>query len=212
MTEWTDKAAHVNAARGPRSPDDLVTAEDFLAWCDEDTHAEWIGGTVQMMSPASTNHQLIVDFLIKVLGIYVEQRHLGTLISAPLRLRMGDNVREPDLMFVTTAHADRLRSTYLEAPADLVIEIVSPESVGRDRGEKWVEYAKAGIPEYWLIDPENRWAEFYRLEGTRYGTTLAAAAGVYESPVLAGFRLDIEWLWQEPLPLALNVLRELGVV
>ena len=46
---------------------------------------------------------------------------------------------------------DRVHRTYLDGPADLVVEIVSPESAGRDRGEKYYEYEAAGIPEYWLL-------------------------------------------------------------
>ncbi|MEJ7756097.1 MAG: Uma2 family endonuclease [Nocardioidaceae bacterium] len=63
------------------------------------------------------------------------------------------------------------QKTYLDGAADLAIEIISPESIGRDRGEKFVEYEAAGIREYWLIDPERRQAEFYRLEFRRILST-----------------------------------------
>lgn len=56
--------------------------------------------------------------------------------------------------FVASEHLDRLKETYLDGPADLVVGIVSPDSVGRDRGEKFYEYAQGGVPEYWLIDPQ----------------------------------------------------------
>jgi len=52
---------------------------------------------------------------------------------------------------------------YLAVPADIAIEIVSPQTVARDRGEKYYEYARGAVREYWLIDPEARWAEFYHL-------------------------------------------------
>lgn len=89
---------------------------------------------------------------------------------------------------------------------------VPPESIGRDRGEKFYEYARGGVPEYWLIDPEARWAEFYRLTGEHYRPSLAGAEGEFRSDVLPGLRLRVEWLWQRPLPRVVDVLRELGVL
>ena len=110
-------------------------------------------------------------------------------------------------------HLHRLGDTYLTGPADLAVEIVSPESVGRDRGEKFYEYERAGISEYWLLDPQIRRAEFYQLgsEG-QYHLIAPDKEGVYRSTVLPGFWLRVDWLWQRPLPRMLDVLRELGVV
>ncbi len=94
-----------------------------------------------------------------------------------------------------------------------MVEIVSPEDLERDRDAKFVEYEAGGIPEYWLIDPLRRWAEFYRLgEDGRYHTAFAADEGEYQSRALSGFWLRVEWLWQEPLPKTLDVLRELGLI
>jgi Uma2 family endonuclease len=117
--------------------------------------------------------------------------------------------REPDLLFVTTEHLARLRGTYLDGPADLVLEITSPESIGRDRGEKFYEYAQGGVPEYWLIDPQMRWAEFYQLEQAGYRVAFSGQKGTYHALTLPGFWLRIEWLWQEPLPQPLQALGEI---
>ena len=189
-----------------------MTYEEFLAWTDEDILAEWVDGEVVMYSPASRQHQLLVGFLEKVLGMFVEQRNLGIVLSAPFQMRLEDSGREPDLLFVAVDHLDRLKDTYLDGPADLVVEIVSPESAGRDRGDKFYEYARAGVPEYWLLDPEMEWAEFYQLEKGRYRVAFSGKEGRYEALVLPGFWLRVEWLWQEPLPKVLDVLRELGVI
>ena len=93
-----------------------------------------------------------------------------------------------------------------------MVEIVSLESVGQDRGEKFYEYAQGGVPEYWLIDPQMEWADFYRLEGERYRRVFSGEAGEYHALALPGFWLRVEWLWQEPLPKTLDVLRELGLL
>jgi len=69
------------------------------------------------------------------------------------------------------------------------------------------------VREYWLIDPLRQQAEFYRLgKDGRYRIVLSGAEGVYHSETISGFWLRIEWLWQEPLPKVLDVLRELAVV
>ena len=189
-----------------------MTYEEFLAWADEDTLAEWVDGEIIMYSPASKRHQLLIGFLEKVLGMFVEQRDLGIVLSAPFQMRLVDSGREPDLLLVGIDHLDRLKDTYLDGPADLVVEIASPESIGRDRGDKFYEYARAGVPEYWLIDPEMEWAEFYQLEKGRYRVAFSGKEGRYEAQALPGFWLQVEWLWQEPLPKVLDVLRELGLI
>ncbi len=195
-------------------PDDRpqrMSYEVFLAWADEDTCAEWVNGEVIMHSPASDAHQDISGFLESLLRIFVEARRLGIVRSAPFQMRLARSGREPDLLFLAYEHLERRKGTYLDGPADLVIEIMSPESAARDRGEKFFEYTEAGIPEYWLIDPLREQAEFYQMDaGGRYRPVLPDAEGIYRSKVLSGFWLRIDWLWQ--LPSVLDVLRQLGVI
>lgn len=193
---------------GPRAAGRKMTYEEFLAWADEDTLAEWVNGEVVMTSPASYPHQDIADFLLSLMRVYVQLRNLGRLLSAPFQMKL-EHGREPDLIFVRQEHLDRLKKTYLDGPADLVVEIVSPESIGRDRGEKFYEYARGGVPEYWLIDPQTQWAEFYQLKEEHYIPVLSGKEGVYHSAVLSGFWLDVEWLWQEPLPSPIRTLAEI---
>jgi Uma2 family endonuclease len=188
-----------------------LTYDEFLAWADEDTLAEWLNGEIVMTSPASKHHQQLAGFLEKVLGIYVDQNNLGIVLSAPFQMKL-ENGREPDLLFVAAEHLGRLHETYLDGPADLVVEIISPESVGRDRGEKFYEYARGGVPEYWLIDPQLRWVEFYQLEGNHYRPAFGGAEGQYHALSVPGFWLRVEWLWQEPLPHPLSVLGEIAGV
>ena len=116
--------------------------------------------------------------------------------------------RAPDIFFVATAHLDRLKKTFLEGPADLVVEIISPESRARDRGEKFFEYEAGGVPEYWLLDPLRQQAEFYQLnENGIYRTVPPDQEGRYDSAVLPGLWLQVGWLWQTPLPPLLSVLK-----
>jgi Uma2 family endonuclease len=185
-----------------------MTYEEFLDWADEDTLAEWVRGEAVMTSPASLRHQLLVEFLMRIMADYVDDCDLGLVLVAPFQMKL-ENGREPDLLFVRQEHRDRLHETYLDGPADLVVEIVSPESVGRDRGDKFYEYAEGGVPEYWLIDPQRQRADFYRLKEGEYVSLLAGKQGKYTSQALAGFWLQVEWLWQDPLPSVRQVLEEI---
>ncbi len=188
-----------------------MTYEEFLAWADEDTLAEWVDGEVVMTSPAGYRHQDIANFLVSVLRSFVETRQLGRVLSAPFQMKLEKSGREPDLLFIAREHLDRLKETYLDGPADLVVEVVSPESIGRDRGEKFYEYEQAGIPEYWLIDPQREQAEFYQSDARgRYRLVWPDAEGVYHSKILEGLWLRVDWLWQPPH--VLEVLKELCLI
>jgi len=187
-----------------------MSYEEFLDWADEDTLAEWVDGKVIMTSPASNKHQQLVSFLDRLVGYYVQLHQLGELLIAPFQMRLVNSGREPDLLFVKTEHRDRLRRTYLDGPADLVVEIISPESIGRDRGDKFFEYEEAGIPEFWLLDPQTQRAEFYQRDAAGRYQPIQSVGGVYRSAQIPGFWLREEWLWQEPLPLPLKLLAEIA--
>lgn len=178
-----------------------MSFEDFLAWSDEDTHAEWVNGALEMPSPASARHQQILFFLAQVVAAFLKVRPLGTLLEAPFLMKLAQSAREPDLIFIAADHLDRLTPTYLDGPADLVVEVVSPESAARDRGEKFYEYQAAGISEYWLIDPRSDHAEFYQLNAKGiYEVVPLDADGKYHARALPGLELRETWLWQDPLP------------
>jgi len=194
-------------------PKGKISYEQFLEWLDDDTWAEWVDGEVELMSPISLEHQEVGSFLIALLRLYLLSRPLGRVVYEPFQMKTGSDLpgRSPDILFVSNEHLHRLRSTHLDGPADLVVEIVSAESAERDRVQKFREYERGGVREYWLIDPEKRLAEFYQLgEDGRYERIFAGGEGVYHSAVLSGFWLRVEWLWQQP-PIT-DILREWGLV
>lgn len=190
----------------------LVSWEGFLAWRDGAVQAEWVDGEIIEMSPASAAHQRLSGFLHALLRLFIERHRLGELFYAPFLMRLAarPSGREPDLLFIAAEHADRIKDTYLDGPADLVIEIVSPESEVRDRREKLLEYEAAGIPKYWLVDQPRREARFYVLGADgRYQLAPVNADGIFASTVLPGFRLRVDWLWRSPLPTLDEVLADL---
>jgi Uma2 family endonuclease len=192
-----------------------ISFEEFLAAADEDTWAEWVNGEVVPMSPVSERHSQITVFLTTVLNLLVSRRHLGRVLHAPFYMRTGPELpaREPDVLFVRTEHLGRIQSTFLDGPADLVVEVISPESRGRDRGEKHWEYERGGVGEYWLIDPMRNEVELYRRTTSgRFETVAPGAEGRLESGVLDGMWLDPEWLWSDPMPDPWDVLGWWGLI
>ncbi|MEZ4637913.1 MAG: Uma2 family endonuclease [Caldilineaceae bacterium] len=155
--------------------------------------------------------QALVRWLSTVLSLYVQHHDLGEVLIAPfaVRLRASDQGREPDILFVRTENLARLKNTYLDGAADLIIEIAPPESMMRDRGQKYIEYEAEGVTEYWLIDPQRRSAEFHRLGDDGRYQPILPQNHVYHSAVVPGFSLDVRRLWQDPLPSELDVLRQL---
>ena len=150
------------------------------------------------MAPASAAHQQLGSFLEKILGLFVELHGLGEVFRAPfaMRIQRPRRGRAPDVLFVSRGREHLLTPNYLNGPADLAIEIISPESVVRDREEKFVEYQAAGVKEYWLIDPDQLTAEFFELrEDGRYHPA-NVDQGNYQSTVVPGFSIKLSWLWQ----------------
>jgi len=190
-----------------------MTVEEFKAWYDREAgrRGEWVDGEVIVFLAPKVIHPRIIVFLTTVLGMYVQERELGEVIPGPeMRLRGDRSYREPDLLFVAADGADRLDEDGLGGPADLAVEVVSNDSVRRDRDDKFVEYEVAGVREYWLIDPRpgRRTFDAYTL----------SAAGPYEvigqddlgrigSLVIPGLWVDPDWLWTDPIQSAPAALR-----
>jgi Uma2 family endonuclease len=189
-----------------------VSYDEFLEWADEDVHAEWIDREVTLMPPASNRHQDLVRFLTSLFNMVVETTDAGAVVRpAPFQMKL-DNGREPDVLVVTAANRDRVQDTHVEGPADLVVEVLSPGSGPRDRGDKFYEYEAADIPEYWIVDPEREQLEVYRLTEDRYESVFMGTEGRVESEVLDGLWMRAEWFWQQPLPKVIDVLSELDLL
>ena len=178
-----------------------MSYEDYLLWSTEDKHAEWVNGEVIVHMPPTETHQALLGFLFSFLRLFADMLGMGRLLVAPFEMKLGPrgSARQPDILFVSTEHLDRLTSQRLNGPADLVIEIVSNDSVRRDRFDKLLEYGRAGVREYWVIDPRpgKQRADFLQLDETgEYALMATEDDERYTSAVLAGLWLRPGWLWQ----------------
>lgn len=166
-------------------------------------HAEWVDGVVIKMSPVAFRHFQIVRFITMLLTAYLEKTHEGEVAGEPFVMKLWPEKRgrEPDIFVVTTANLDRLKKTYLEGPADLVIEVVSEESIERDRGTKFQEYETGGVREYWIVDPVHKETLFYILGDEKtYVPNQPDENGIYTSYVLPQLCFKVNLMLQTPVP------------
>lgn len=130
------------------------TAEQYLLLTDQTNRLiEFTDGYVEVLPMPTDSHQVLLRFVFLALYSWV-QKIGGTVLFAPLRVRIRPGkYREPDILLVCDAHDPRRQNRYWLG-ADLVAEIVSPDNPARDTHDKRLDYAEVGIPEYWIVDPE----------------------------------------------------------
>lgn len=191
----------------------LVSWEDFHDWAlGIEGRAEWVDGEIIEVVGDSIRHYLLVHFLGNLLSRYVDLNRLGYVFIETILMKLSTHPtgRMPDVLFLANRHRDWIKETYVDGPADIAIEVVSPDSEIRDRFVKLAEYQDAGVLEYWLVDEPRREAHFYVLsEDGKYREAPVSADGVYASTVLPGLRLRVEWLWRDPLPTLDEALADL---
>lgn len=143
------------------------TEEDYYRVADCSRLVELSDGDVEVLPLPTYFHQLILLRLSFALHAFVTANKLGRVVFAPTPIKLWPGkVREPDLMFMAASHADRI-GVYWGIP-DLAVEILSSGTELKDREIKRAEYAKAGIGEYWIIDPEAKTVAVLRLDGGDY--------------------------------------------
>lgn len=202
--EVVERAAWVRG--GPGVP---MTYDEWLDAQDEDSYSEWVDGEGFWYMPASDRHQAVKGFLYVLLWLFCERFGSGVVRDAPLEMRLDTSAREPDILFLRDEHLPRLTPMRLLGPADLVVELISTDTVRRDQIAKRREYEVAGVPEYWILDPRpgKERSEFFALNSAgAYEPIRPDATGRIRSRVLPGFVLDPAWLWQDPFPPVLDLL------
>ena len=170
----------------------LWTEAQYLKLTDHSRRLlEFTDGYLEVLPMPTGRHQVISRFLLFALFAFV-QRLGGSVLYAPLRLQIRAGMfREPDLLLVRDANDPRRQNAYWLG-ADLVVEIVSPDDPGRDTRTKRVDYAVAGVPEYWIVNPKEESITVLRLKGERYVEHGVFRRGnTASSALLTGFVLDV---------------------
>jgi Uma2 family endonuclease len=157
----------------PKKQSDLIkeqnmTYDDYAALPDDGNRYELAEGILELMSPGATaRHQIVSSEIQSRLTQTCKLEYL--ILQAPLDVILSDReVRQPDLIMIHRSRLEIITRRGIEGAPDLVVEILSPYSIRRDKVSKRKSYAKYGIPEYWVIDPPNESLEQYILKGDVY--------------------------------------------
>ncbi len=186
---------------------DHITFEEFLVLY-EGRHAEWHpDGTVEEIMGVGLTHIRVVEFLIGLFLFYKKAHPEVRVVFAPYPIKItGIPAREPDLLIMVGETAERLTENYIDGAPDIAIEVVSPESRLRDYRNKITEYHKAGIREYWIIDPAWKRVDILEWGAEEYSTRPTTDAK-FTSGVLSDFALDPAVLWEESSPDPIQLMR-----
>lgn len=198
----------------PSPPLHLMSEAEFDAWCDEDIKAEYIDGEVIIMPPESTLHESGSASLGVLLGLFVKKNDLGWVaLRGAIKIRLRKNLRRcPDTIFVDKARLKIVKDTLVEGSPDLVVEVVSQDSIVRDWHEKYRDYEAAGVREYWIVDQLQERLEVYRLGRDRRFHPIELKDGKLYSRVLPGFWVRPEWLWEGSSFDYYEMAKEIGII
>lgn len=167
---------------------------DYLA-LETNRLVEFSHGYVEVLPMPSILHQYITLFLYRLLYNFIASRKLGTVLAAPARVRLWPGKhREPDVFLLLSNSGKRIYEQYVDG-ADLVMEVVSggPRDRDRDLVEKRQEYAQAGIPEYWIVDPETETVLVLALADQEYAEHGSFRRGdSATSRLLTGFSIPVD--------------------
>lgn len=162
---------------------------------DGSKRLELIEGEVFMTPSPNTRHQRAVVKLLRRLADFTDEQDLGEVFIAPYDIVFSKwTALEPDLLFIRKERSAIVTDANVQGAPDLVIEILSPSNKAYDRKTKLREYEKAGVPEVWYLDPEERTAEILNLGSDGFYGVTAALSGnaAITSRALPGFSITLD--------------------
>jgi Uma2 family endonuclease len=175
-----------------------MTYRDYTALPDNGKRYEVLDGELCEMTGPNTRHQRVSRNIGVALHAHVTTHGLGEILFAPLDVILSDiSIVQPDIVFMERQSVDAVVSFRgIEGPPTLAVEVLSPSSVTHDRVRKLDLYRRHGLVFFWIVDPEARTLEAFRLEGARYvlaGTLSADAPAAL--PPLPDLVLDPATIW-----------------
>jgi Uma2 family endonuclease len=180
----------------PTPPGVKLTYDDFVLFPDDGLRHELIDGEHYVTPSPNTKHQRISINLTVLIGGWLERNPIGQLFHAPFDVVFSNfDVVEPDLLYMSNARAaEVLTAKHVRGVPELVVEIGSPGTRKRDETVKRRLYERAGVSEYWVVDPEIDRIRVYRRQAEGFGRVeeLSADAGdILVTPLLPGLEIPL---------------------
>jgi Uma2 family endonuclease len=170
-----------------------LTVLDYRELPEGPPHYQLIEGDLCMSPSPSFFHQHILGNIFFILRAYLEDHPIGEVCLAPSDVTLTEfNVYQPDLYFVARERKDIITDQGVEGAPSLVVEILSPATARLDKGVKRAVYARTGVEELWLVDPDKRQVQVFRL--AEAPDTPAGAYGVrhkFSSPLFPGLQIVV---------------------
>jgi Uma2 family endonuclease len=170
----------------------LLTAEDYRLMPETGPRYQLIEGQLYVSPAPNRYHQDISRNIEFILLTFLQDHPLGKVYDAPFDVRLGEhNVFQPDIIFVANERLSILTKAGAEGAPNLVIEILSPSTAELDRIPKRKTYSAAGVQELWLVDPEKKTIEVYRLQtDSQHPAAVHQATDSFQSSCLPGLTFD----------------------
>lgn len=170
---------------------ELFTAADYRSMPEDGKRYQLIEGELTMAPAPNTFHQIVQGNLFFILKSHLVQKPIGTLFCAPCDVYLDDqNVYQPDLLFVTRAHAEYIRDDGIQGAPDLVVEILSASTAALDRCKRG-HFATAGTIEFWQVDPALRQIQrFVFAENSAKPVALIDEPETFSSPLFPDLLID----------------------
>ena len=195
LVDFPPDTRSVTIEDGKWPPQGQWTYEDYCRLPEDGWIYEVIEGELLMSPAPRTKHQLCKGNLYAAFWNYTTEHEVGTVFDAPYDVLLPGLTSpiQPDVMFVLKENLHIVKDENIQGVPDLVVEVLSPWNWVADRRRKFQVYAKAGVREYWIIDPEARTIELYWLEKGAYALVGKYAVGeIVHSKILHGFEVEVE--------------------
>jgi Uma2 family endonuclease len=173
------------------------TYSDYVLLPEQDRR-ELIYGDFYVVPAPNIRHQVIIRNLAPPLHDHVRENGLGEVLWAPVDVVLSEeSVVQPDILFVSGARYEIITEANIQGAPDLVVEVLSPSTADRDRRLKLSLYARFGVREYWIVDPEEESIQVLELGPGGRESTRTYTSGVATSSVVAGFEIEVGRIFAE---------------
>ncbi len=171
--------------------------KDYLQLPEQDRR-ELIGGDFYVVPAPSFRHQHIVANLGLILSGYIRAKAIGEVLWAPFDVVLSEHdVVQPDILYISNERRHIITEANASGAPDLVIEVLSPSTAERDKDLKLSLYARHGVREYWIVDPNENSVDVMELSAEGFEKTTSYSSGAISSSVLPQLAVDLDDVFAE---------------